>query len=29
LGFPFETISTVTQRDDLMGQILKYWGMKE
>ena len=28
LGFPFETISTITQRDDLMGQILKYWGMK-
>jgi hypothetical protein len=29
LGFPFETISTDQQRDDLMGQILKYWGLKE
>lgn len=25
MGFPFETISTDTQRDELMGQILKYW----
>ena len=29
LGFPFETISTNQQRDELMGQVLKYWGMKE
>jgi len=29
LGFPFETIKTDQQRDDLMGQILKYWGLKE
>ena len=29
LGFPFETITTDQQRDDLMGQILKYWGLKE
>ncbi|HEY3373184.1 MAG TPA: hypothetical protein VGK10_20195 [Prolixibacteraceae bacterium] len=28
LGFPFETISTDSQRDELMGAILKYWGMK-
>lgn len=28
LGFPFETISTGQQRDELMGQILRYWGMK-
>ena len=26
-GFPFETISTDTQRDELVGQILKYWGI--
>jgi hypothetical protein len=26
LGFPFETISSDQQRDQLMGQILKYWG---
>jgi hypothetical protein len=29
LGFPFETITTDRQRDELMGQILKYWGLKE
>lgn len=29
LGFPFETITTDQQRDVLMGQILKYWGMKK
>jgi hypothetical protein len=28
LGFPFETITTDKQRDELMGEILKYWGMK-
>ena len=28
LGFPFETITTDRQRDELMGQILKYWGLK-
>ncbi len=27
MGFPFETISTDKQRDEMMGQILKYWGM--
>jgi hypothetical protein len=27
LGFPFETITTDKQRDDLMGQVLRYWGM--
>jgi hypothetical protein len=29
LGFSFETITTEQQRDELMGQILKYWGLKE
>jgi len=29
LGFPFETITTDRQRDELMGQMLKYWGLKE
>jgi len=29
LGFPFETISTDQQRDELMGQVLKYWRLKE
>ena len=29
LGFPFETISKDKQRDELIGQLLKYWGMKE
>jgi hypothetical protein len=29
LGFPFETITTDQQRDELLGQILKYWGLKE
>ncbi len=29
LGFPFETITTDQKRDELMGQILKYWGLKE
>ena len=29
LSFPFESISTNQQRDELIGQILKYWGMKE
>jgi len=29
LGFPFETIATDQKRDELMGQILKYWGLKE
>jgi hypothetical protein len=28
IGFPFETIHTDQQRDELVGQILKYWGMK-
>ncbi|MDP2890102.1 MAG: hypothetical protein Q8P34_14195, partial [Bacteroidota bacterium] len=25
LGFPFETITTEKQRDELMRQVLKYW----
>jgi hypothetical protein len=29
LGFPFETITTDRQRNELMGEILKYWGLKE
>ena len=29
LGFPFETITTDQQRDELMGEILKYWELKE
>lgn len=29
MGFPFETISTDQQRDELMGQILRYWGMRK
>ncbi len=28
LGFPFETIITGRERTELMGQILKYWGLK-
>ena len=28
LGFPFETITTDKQRDELVGHILKYWGLK-
>ncbi len=28
LGFPFETIPTDNERDKLMGEILKYWGLK-
>lgn len=28
LGFPFETITTGQQRDELAGEILKYWGLK-
>jgi hypothetical protein len=28
IGFPFETIHTDQQRDELVGQILKYWGLK-
>ena len=28
-GFPFETITTDTARAELMGQILKYFGLKE
>jgi len=28
LGFPFETIITEKERNELMAQILKYWGMK-
>jgi hypothetical protein len=28
LGFPFETISTGKQRNELMGQILRYWGIQ-
>ena len=28
LGFPFETITTEQERADLMGQILKSWGLK-
>ena len=28
LGFPFETITTTQQRTELMGQVLKYWGLK-
>jgi hypothetical protein len=28
LGFPFETITTGEQRDELMGDILRYWGLK-
>ncbi|MFA5328592.1 MAG: fibronectin type III domain-containing protein [Prolixibacteraceae bacterium] len=28
LGFPFETITTNQQRDEMVGQILKYWGMR-
>lgn len=27
-GFPFETIATSNERDALMGQVLKYWGMR-
>ncbi|MGE0020137.1 MAG: fibronectin type III domain-containing protein [Draconibacterium sp.] len=27
-GFPFETITTDTERNELMGQILKYFGIK-
>lgn len=29
LGFPFETITTENERDELMGEILKYWKMTE
>ena len=29
LGFPFETITSDQQRNELMGQILKYWRLKE
>ena len=29
LGFPFESITTEKERNELMGQILKYWGMKK
>lgn len=28
LGFPFETITTERQRNELMGEILKYWKLK-
>jgi len=28
LGFPFETITTDKERNELMGQIFKYWRMK-
>ena len=28
LGFPFETIINEIERNELMGQILKYWRMK-
>ncbi|HET6558420.1 MAG TPA: fibronectin type III domain-containing protein [Prolixibacteraceae bacterium] len=28
LGFPFEALSTDDERDEMMGQILKYWKMK-
>jgi len=28
LGFPFETITTDQQRNELIGEILKYWGLK-
>lgn len=28
LGFPFESITTEKERNELMGQILKYWKMK-
>ena len=28
LGFPFETITSDKQRDELMRQVLRYWGMK-
>ena len=28
MGFPFETIRTEKERDDLIGNILKYWGLK-
>ena len=28
LGFPFETITTGKQRNELMGQILRYWGIQ-
>ncbi len=28
-GFPFETITTDAERNDLMGQILKYFGLKK
>lgn len=28
LGFPFETITTQKERNELIGQILKYWKMK-
>lgn len=29
LGFPFESISTDKERDEMMGEILRYWGMKK
>ena len=29
LGFPFEAITTDKERTELMGQILKYWGLKK
>jgi hypothetical protein len=29
LGFPFETITTTKERTELMGQILKYWGINK
>jgi len=28
-GFPFETITTDAERNELMGQILRYFGLKE
>ena len=28
LGFPFETINTDEQRDELLGEILRYWKLK-
>jgi hypothetical protein len=28
-GFPYETVTTDAERDELMGQILKYFGIKK
>ena len=28
LGFPFESVSTDIERNEMMGEILRYWGLK-